>query len=229
MGVRGMGEASTWAHAMARAVAELRGRAGLTVQELADRIDKDPSYLYTRLKGSAPFNLNDWETLARALGTHPMELARLAARFARLEDGDLEPTLRTDPAELARRLQLLETAPRTAGPSFTLSVLLEQAAEREIDLTADEWARLRSGTAGDEVPVRVLDLVSEYAGVAPDYLFDLNDRRLAETTEAQLELRNAIRDVGGESMLARSVGDVSPSGLRAIAESLRAAHRGPSS
>lgn len=210
-------------------MSELRNRAGLTVQELADRIGKDPSYLYGRLNGSAPFNINDWEFLARALGVHPIEIARLAAKFAAAEGHEMEPTIKLDPAELARRLQVLESSPRTAGPRFDAAVLIELAAEREIELTAEEWAQLRSGAAGDEVSVRVLDLVAEYTGVAAGYLTDLSNDGLTETTEAQLELRSAIREVGGESLLARSVGDVSPAALRAIAASLRAAHRGSSS
>jgi len=230
MGVRGMGEASTWARAVARAVSELRTRSGLTVQELASRIDKDPSYLYGRLNGSAPFNINDWDFLARALGVHPIEIARLASKYAALDDDlDLEPTITTNPSELARRIQLLEAAPRTAGPAFDVEVLLNLAAEREIRLTSEHWAQLRVGTASDEIPVRVLDVVAEYTGVAAGYLTDLNDRGLMEATEAQLELRSAIHEVGGESVLARSVGDVSPAGLRAIAASLRAAHRDSSS
>lgn len=228
MGVRGMGEASAWARAVARAVSELRGRAGLTVQELADRIDKDPSYLYGRLNGSAPFNINDWDYLARALGVHPLEIARLASKYAAADDEGLEPTISTDPAELGRRIRLLEASPRTAGPQFDVAVLIDLAAEREIDLTAEEWSQLRAGAGGAEVPVRVLYAIAEYTGVAVGYLTDLDDKGLAEATEAQLELRSAIREVGGESVLARSVGDVSPAGLRAIAASLRAAHKGSS-
>lgn len=223
-----MGEASAWARAIARAVTELRGRAGLTVQELADRIDKDPSYLYGRLNGSAPFNLNDWDYLARALGVHPLEIARLASRYAAADEEDLEPTIKTDPSELARRIQLLESSPRTAGPQFDLAVLLDLASEREIALTAEGWSQLREGAAGDEVPARVLYALAEYTGVAVGFLTDLDDKGLADATEAQLELRSAIRDVGGESILARSMGDVSPAGLRAIAASLRAAHKGSS-
>lgn len=99
-----MGEASAWARAVASAVSELRNRVGLTVQELADRIGKDPSYLYGRLNGSAPFNINDWELLARALGVHPIEIARLAAKFAADEGHEMEPTIKLDPTELSRRL-----------------------------------------------------------------------------------------------------------------------------
>lgn len=213
---------------MARAVAELRARAGLTVQELADRIDKDPSYLYSRLNGNAPFNVNDWEFLARALGVHPVEIARLAAKYAALEGEDLEPMVSIDPIELGRRLRLIEDAPRTAGPAFDTAALLDTAAEHEIELTAEQWSQLRDGAAGTEVSARVLAVVAEYSGVALGYLTELADADLTSATEAQLDLRSALREVGGESMLARSVGEVSPAGLRAIAASLRAAHRGSS-
>lgn len=223
-----MGEASAWARAVARAVSELRGRAGLTVQELADRIDRDPSYLYNRLNGNAPFNINDWDYLARALGVHPLEIARLASRYAALDGNELEPTISTLPNELGRRLRLLEMSPRTAGPQFDVSALINLAAEQEIDLTAEEWSDLRAGAGPTEVPVRILYTVAEYTGVDVGYLTALDDTKLSETTEAQLELRSAIREVGGESALARSVGDVSPAGIRAIAASLRSAYKGAS-
>ncbi len=67
MGVRGMGEASEWARAFASAAAALRVEKGLTIQELASRIGKDPSYVSGRLNFNAPFNMNDWELLASAL------------------------------------------------------------------------------------------------------------------------------------------------------------------
>jgi len=216
-----MGEANEWALSVAYAVAELRESAGLTVQELSERIDKDPSYVYARLKGRAPFNLNDWDLLARAFGIHPMEIARIASRYAASEHIALEPMITTKPAELARRLTALESAPRTSGPDFDTAVLLSLAAEREIELASTDWEALRDGRAGSEVPVRALEIVAEYTGVALEYLTDLSNDEVREATEAQLELRTAIREVGAESVLARSVGDVSPAAMRAIAASLR--------
>lgn len=221
MGVRGMGEASEWALAMAHAVAELREAAGLTVQELAERIDKDPSYLYARLKGRAPFNVNDWDLIAKAFGVHPLEIARIAARYASSESLALEPTAVVDVNELARRLSALASAPRTTGPDFDLDVLLLLAAEREVDLTPQIWDDLIAGSFGQDVPLRILELIAEYTGVATAYLTTFDDTQVVDATEAQLELRRAIREVGADSVLARSVGDVSPSALRAIASSLR--------
>lgn len=225
MGARGMGEATEWALAMAHAVAELRDRSGLKVEEIAERIGKDPSYVYARLKGRAPFNLNDWEMLSRAFGIHPLELARIASRYAASEHIELEPMVDTTPVELGRRLKALQASPRTSGPDFDVAALLSLAAEREIELCPEQWAMLVEGTFGARVPTRVLEIVAEYTGVALDYLSDLSNEEVREATEAQLELRSAIREVGAESVLARSVGDVSPSALRAIAASLRGVQR----
>jgi transcriptional regulator with XRE-family HTH domain len=216
-----MGEATEWALAMAHAVRELREKSGLTVQELAARIDRDPSYLYARLKGRAPFNVNDWDLLARAFGIHPLEIARIASRHAASASIYLEPTVETEPTELACRLRRLVTAPRATGSDFSVASMLLMAEEREIELSSEQWDSLRDGSFGGDVPLRILELVSEYAGVPLGYLADLTDGVLRENTEAHLELRAAIREVGAEAVLARSVEDAGPEALRAIATSLR--------
>lgn len=222
MGVRGMGEASEWARAFASAAAALRVEKGLTIQELASRIGKDPSYVSGRLNFNAPFNMNDWELLASALEVHPLELARRAAQMQPHSD-DFEPMADLDRSELSRRLKLLEKTPRSTGEPFYGAVLASLAAERAIAFTEDDWIRLRDGSGDGKVPLRVLELVAEYSGVDVGYLAELSNSDVADAAEAQLELRDAIRAVGGDGVLARSVGDVSPAGLRAIAASLRAA------
>ena len=70
--------------ALVRAVSELRDSSGLTNQELVERADMSASYYYARLRGDAPFDTNDIERLAAALGTHPHEISRIAASYLSL-------------------------------------------------------------------------------------------------------------------------------------------------
>ena len=62
---------------LVRAVSTLRDAAGMTNQELIDRSGMSASYYYARLRGAAPFDTNDIENLAHALGTHPHEISRV--------------------------------------------------------------------------------------------------------------------------------------------------------
>ncbi len=53
--------------------------------------------------------------------------------------------------------------------------------------------RLRDGSGEGRVPLRLLELVAEYSGVEVGYLAGLSNSDVADATEAQLELRDAIR------------------------------------
>ncbi|MBD8219896.1 hypothetical protein IFU40_14780 [Microbacterium sp. CFBP 13617] len=54
-----------------------------------------------------------------------------------------------------------------------------------------------------------------------EYLTDHTDEALTDRTEAELELREAMRAAGAESIQFRALGQMSPDALRAIAHSLR--------
>lgn len=220
VGRRALGEASAWSMALVRAVTELRDESGLTNQELVDRAEMSASYFYARLRGDAPFDTNDIEKLAAALGTHPHEISRTAAAFGADEES-IEPRVETDPAELARRLAAMAAAPRVDGDAFELDALTADLAERGVVLAAGEWGDLLEGRASSPVRSRVLEGVASYSGISPEYLLNLDDAAMAESVEAQFDFRLALRETGADSVSARAVGDISPAALRAIAQSLR--------
>src|SRR6478752_1411626 len=101
---------------LVRAVSILRAAAGMTNQELIDRSGMSASYFYGRLRGAAPFDANDIERLAHALGTHPHEISRVAASIG--EGDDVEPMVDTEAKELSRRLTAVSRAPRLDGSAF---------------------------------------------------------------------------------------------------------------
>jgi transcriptional regulator with XRE-family HTH domain len=204
---------------LVRAVTILREAAGMTNQELIDRSGMSASYYYARLRGAAPFDTNDIENLAHALGTHPHEISRVAASIG---DADqIEPKVNTEPRELGRRLTAVARAPRVDGSAFDVDGLIAYLAERGVSLDVDEWSALAGGTADPAVRVRVLEGVGEYAGIAAGYLLDLDDDDAVEAAEANFEFREALKVSGADSISARAVGEVSPAALRAIAQSLR--------
>lgn len=203
---------------LVRAVSTLRDAAGMTNQELIDRSGMSSSYYYARLRGAAPFDANDIENIARALGTHPHEISRIAASTTAEE---IEPKVQTHTRELARRLTALAASPRADGTEFHVEALIGELAERGVALDSAEWTALLSGSGDPSVRVRLLEGVGNYAGIPAAYLLDLGDDEAAEAAEANLEFRDALKSSGADSISARAVGEVSPAALRAIAQSLR--------
>jgi transcriptional regulator with XRE-family HTH domain len=204
---------------LVRAVSTLRDAAGMTNQELIDRSGMSATYFYGRLRGAAPFDANDIEKLAHALGTHPHEISRIAASVG--EAREMEPKVETDGTELGRRLAALSHAPRLDGSAFDADGLIADLAERGVALDTAEWSALVAGETTSPVRVRVLEGVGAYAGVPTAYLLDLDDAAAVEAAEANLEFREALKASGADSVSARAVGEISPAALRAIAQTLR--------
>lgn len=206
--------------ALVRAVTSMREERGLTNQQLIDDAEMSASYYYARLRGDAPFDTNDIERLAAALGSHPHEISRVAAALE--ADGEaIEPLVSTDPRELGRRLKLVGASPRLDGSTFEADELIQQLAARGVVLERSEWSALKRGNGPADVRSRLLEGVAEYAGLPSAYLVDLTNGEVQDSAEAQLDFRSALVSSGADSISARTVGDVSPAALRAIAQSLR--------
>lgn len=219
MGRRSLGEAGAWSMDLVRAIAQLRDSAGITNQQLIERSDMSVTYYYARMRGAAPFDTNDIEKLARALGTHPHEISRVAASLSGANR--IEPEVGTEPRELGRRLTLIARSPRADGSAFDLSGLIQDLAERGVSLEQEEWGLLVSGDSDAAVRSRLLDGVAGYSGISSAYLLDLEDEEAKDAAEAGFEFRDALKASGADSVSARAVGEVSPAALRAIAQSLR--------
>jgi transcriptional regulator with XRE-family HTH domain len=204
---------------LVRAVSILRDAAGMTNQQLIEGSGMSTSYYYARMRGSAPFDANDLENLALALGTHPHEISRVAASLS--EADEIEPRVETRPSELGRRLAAIVNAPRVDGSAFDVEALTAGLSERGVSLDAEEWASLVAGSADASVRTRLLEGVADYAGLPPAYLLSLDDAEATEIAEANLEFREALKSSGADSVSARAVGEVSPAALRAIAQTLR--------
>ena len=129
---------------LVRAVSTLRDAAGMTNQELIDRSGMSASYYYGRLRGAAPFDTNDIENLAHALGTHPHEISRVAASIG--DADEIEPKVDTEtkelgpPADRDRPCASRSMARRSTSTALSLSL-----PDRGVALDRDEWSALVGG------------------------------------------------------------------------------------
>ncbi|MCM3502779.1 helix-turn-helix domain-containing protein [Microbacterium sp. P26] len=208
MGRGAVGPPSRYSRRVVANVDRLRQAKGLTVGELLTRAGMTKSYYQSRAAFSLPYNTNDIEALAAALGVSPEELAN---------------------PEAARRVEMRVPAAPVAA---RVRRLIASHGSREADLTAyldgidpalAESARaLLVATANTVVlDEEVLRAVTEWADVPAEYLTDYTDETVTDRTEAELELREAMREAGASSIQFRALGEMSPDALRAIAQSLR--------
>lgn len=186
----------------------LRRAKGLTVGELLSRAGMTKSYYQSRAGFSLPYNTNDLEALAGALGVSPEELAS-PETAPRVE-------MRVPAAPLASRVRRLVVA-RGATSDELLAHL------DGIDPAAADSARtlLADGATSVVLDEEVLRLITQWGDVPTEYLTDYTDATVTDRTDAELDLRDAMREAGASSIRFRALGEMSPDALRAIAQSLR--------
>ncbi|WP_298874114.1 helix-turn-helix transcriptional regulator [uncultured Microbacterium sp.] len=189
-------------------VDRLRRAKGLTVGELLSRAGMTKSYYQSRAGFSLPYNTNDLEALAGALGVSPEELAS-PETAPRVE-------MRVPAAPLASRVRRLIVA-RGATSDELLAHL------DGIDSAAADSARtlLADGATSVVLDEEVLRLITQWGDVPTEYLTDYTDATVTDRTDAELDLRDAMREAGASRIRFRALGEMSPDALRAIAQSLR--------
>ncbi|MDZ5143817.1 helix-turn-helix domain-containing protein [Microbacterium testaceum] len=186
----------------------LRQAKGLTVGELLSRAGMTKSYYQSRAGFSLPYNTNDIEALAAALGVSPEEVANPESA-PRIE-------MRVPASPLAERVRRL-----VDSQAVSESDLMDHL--DEVDPAAAESARALLAAVTNTVVLdeEVLRLITQWADVPTEYLTDYTDDAVTDRTEAELELRDAMREAGASSIQFRALGEMSPDALRAIARSLR--------
>ncbi|MDQ1075615.1 MULTISPECIES: helix-turn-helix transcriptional regulator [Microbacterium] len=186
----------------------LRRAKGLTVGELISRAGMTKSYYQSRAGFSLPYNTNDIEALAAVLEVTPEQLAS--------PDSAPRIEMRVPAAPVAQRVRRL-----VAGHAASESDLLDHL--EAVDPRAADGARtlLTATTNTVVLDEEVLRLITQWADVPVEYLTDHTDEALTDRTEAELELRDAMREAGAERIQFRALGQMSPDALRAIARSLR--------
>ncbi|WP_242864617.1 helix-turn-helix domain-containing protein [Microbacterium testaceum] len=208
MGRGAVGPPSRYSRRVVANVDRLRKSRGLTVGELINRAGMTKSYYQSRAGFSLPYNTNDIEALAAALDVTPEELAS--------PESAPRVQVRVPAGPVADRVRRL-IASHAASESDLIAHL------ENLDPRSAESARglLEATTHTVVLDEEVLRLITEWADVPLEYLTDDTDEALTERTEAELELREAMREAGARSIQFRALGQMSPDALRAIAQSLR--------
>lgn len=166
------------------------------------------SYYQSRAGFSLPYNTNDIEALAAALGVTPEEVASPESAPR------VEMRVPVDP--IAGRVRRV-----IASRDTDVDDLLDHL--DGIDPLLAESARTLLGATTNTVVLdeEVLRLIAHWGDVPADYLIDHTDELVTDRTDAELELRDAMREAGASSIRFRALGEMSPDALRAIAHSLR--------
>ncbi|WP_147301900.1 helix-turn-helix transcriptional regulator [Microbacterium sp. AG157] len=208
MGRGAVGPPSRYSRRVVANVDRLRQAKGLTVGELLSRAGMTKSYYQSRAGFSLPYNTNDIEALAAALGVSPEEVANPESA-PRIE-------MRVPASPLAERVRRL-----VDSQAVSESDLIDHL--DEVDPAAAESARALLAAVTNTVVLdeEVLRLITQWADVPTEYLTDYTDDAVTDRTEAELELRDAMREAGASSIQFRALGEMSPDALRAIARSLR--------
>ena len=186
----------------------LRKSRGLTVGELISRAGMTKSYYQSRAGFSLPYNTNDIEALAAALDVTPEELASPESA-PRIE-------MRVPAGPVGDRVRRL-----IASHAASESDLIEHLERFDPGVARSARGLLEATTNTVVLDEEVLRLITQWADVPVEYLTDHTDEALTDRTEAELELRDAMREAGAQSIQFRALGQMSPDALRAIAQSLR--------
>jgi transcriptional regulator with XRE-family HTH domain len=210
MGRGAAGPPSEFSRLVAANIDRLRDEAGLSHSALGDAAGLSRSYFHSRMKLELPFNTNDLDRVARALGVPPASL------IAQPEVGDAPHRARVDTKVLQSRLMRLTHASQDADD------LLERLSHIAIDHAEVDQAVLDPSEPFALISKKWLEDLASHFGVPASYLIDSTVDEASDLVDAQLELRDAMERVGAHSIHARALGEASPATLRAIARSLLA-------
>lgn len=210
---KGTGPATSFSRRVARVIDQVRSRSGMSHSELAQRVDLSENYLFSRLRGDAPYNTNDLDRIAHAFGMEPTELLLLILGTG--ADGSRVLQLRGD--TLGTRLRLLQSS----VSAFDENELVKSLQNVDPEFTVTKWQWLQNSADSIAVSEQILNAIADYFEVTHVYLVDPGDAAITEQVEAELEFKRTLQQRGANGISARSMGSIPPALLREISETLR--------
>lgn len=189
-------------------LSRLQSAAGMSNAALISASGLSRNYFYTRLRGEGPFNLEDIAGLARALDVDPGDMTAVPL-------GRSDREVRLDGQELGRRIRLLNSGSLDA-PDHLLS-RLTTVSNRSAEAV---WDELTNGSSDIQSEQLLRELAAHF-DVPVNYLFEPASTELVDQVEAELELRDALRQTGAQAVAGRALGQATPAALRAIAKAIK--------
>ncbi|PPG29681.1 helix-turn-helix domain-containing protein [Pseudoclavibacter sp. RFBB5] len=94
---RAVGEASEFSRRVVRIIEDAVGKSGVSISQFLAEAGMSRNYYYTRLRGEKPFNTNDIEAIADALGLDAMEILMGAAQPTGARVTEIRPKVTDEP------------------------------------------------------------------------------------------------------------------------------------
>jgi transcriptional regulator with XRE-family HTH domain len=221
MGRTPAGAPNELARAIVDAIERERERSGVSTPALIRRTGISANYYYKRTRLEAPFNVNDLQTIADALGISPRVFLEPAVdAYERMRDAE---GIRAPTEVLAERASKALALWSARHPGRDVQVAVTAAVDaRTTRITPRQWARFLDGDAGTLTDDQIA-AIATFFDVTPDYFRRAELGRVEDDLDAQIEIQLALVDTGALGLAARQLGAGDPSELRAIASAIRTA------
>lgn len=129
--------------------------------------------------------------------------------------------LSTPQVVMGKRINLLlDAAAEKRGSAVLFPEIKAELAARGVGMSRARWFYMKDGTGPLVKDEKVLTAICGMFDVAPSYLLELDSSELPENIQARLEFVKALRVARIQAFAARTLDDVTPETLNAIAEFL---------
>jgi hypothetical protein len=209
------------ARAIVVSIERERELRGVSTPVLIRRTGLSANYFYKRVRLEAPFNLNDLQIIADALGASPrvfLEPALTAYEQTRASEGVRAP------AEVLReRAQKVVAVWAANHPGRDVQAAVAAAVDGHANrISPRQWVRFTDGDAGTLTDDQLAAIATHF-DVTPDYFRKAELGPVEDDIDAQIEIQLALADTGALRLAARQLGTADPAELRAIAAAIRTA------
>ena len=208
------GKANEFSRLVAAAIDAERRRQSVSAPELVRRISLSESYYYKRMRGEAPFNTNDIQIIADALGVAPGELLRTVLAPVEARTAPLNVTV--------SRIRRLAAVWSPGHPDRDVVTDLSRHLARVVG-GVDVAQVLSGGDEDTELSDAAITATAEFFEVPANYLRIENLAGDLERLDAQLEVDLALIEAGASRFATRASSTLDAPDLRHVAAAIRGA------